>query len=63
MTFVSTYTGYTGSVTATFAAVAKISWMFPLSHLLPSETKISSGETVAPRALKSCSAIASRRKS
>ena len=48
---------------AMLAWLEKISWMFPLSHLLPSDTKISSADTSTPRALKSCSTIASRRKS
>ena len=51
ITLVSTYTGYTGSGRAIFAAAEKISWMLPLSHLLPSDTKTSSGDTAAPRAL------------
>ena len=50
-------------MTATTQSGAKISWMFPLSHLLPSLTKISSGASSTPRAPKSCAAIASRRKS
>ena len=39
-----------GSVTATTLSSAKISWMLPLSHLLPSLTKISSAATSTPRA-------------
>ena len=49
ITLESTYTGYTGSVTATRAASAKISWMLPLSHFEPSLTKISSAPTATPR--------------
>jgi hypothetical protein len=44
-------------------SVAKSSWMFAVSHFEPSLTKTSSGAMAAPRAWKSCPAIASRRKS
>jgi len=36
-------------VRATVASAAKISWMLPLSLLLPSLTMISSGAIVTPR--------------
>jgi hypothetical protein len=36
-------------VTAIFAATLKISWTLPLSHLLPSLTKISSAAMSTPR--------------
>jgi len=43
-------------------SMEKISWMFPLSHFDPSETKISSALMEHPRAWYSFSAMASRRK-
>ena len=51
MALVSTYTGYTGSHTATTLSVPKMSPMLPQSLLAPSETKISSGFMSTPRAL------------
>src|SRR5699024_671607 len=42
ITFVSKYTGYTGSVIATLLSSANISTIFPQSHFAPSDTKISS---------------------
>ncbi len=45
---------------ATTQSVAKISWMFALSLLPPSLTKISSTATLTPRTPKSCAAMSAR---
>ena len=42
ITFVSKYTGYTGSVIATLLSFPNISTIFPQSHFEPSDTNISS---------------------
>ena len=54
--FVSTYTGYTGSVIATLLFSPNISTIFPQSHFAPSDTNISSNSI--PKSLYSFSIIA-----
>lgn len=49
----SKYTGYTGSVIATLLSIAKMSTIFPQSHLAPSDTNISSSFISIPFSLYS----------
>ena len=63
MALESTYTGYTGSHTATTLSTSRMSPMLPQSDLAPSEMKISSSAMSTPRAWKSRLAMAERRKS
>ena len=51
ITFVSKYTGYTGSVIATLLFWANISTIFPQSHFAPSDTNISSVSICIPLVL------------